>query len=537
MNLASCTYDYRLPHSLRSPLIFSIACESAGSITERFSRTARGLPGRFTIRVCRLIPATALEIMACGVFLRLSGRMAPAMPGSSRSITSRLAWGVPSLGETPVPPVVMMRSIAPDPASRVSASTIRSFSSGRSSAWLTVTPAPARISRMSLPLSSTRSPAAPLSLKVIIAARIIPLPPDFFVNDRCLLFWIVRTLLPVHHHRVSSRMFRLIQRFVRGLDELVGRAGAIGRNTDADRNMQRARMSGKYRVLELLPECLRLVPGPLNMRIRHDNGKFLASVPGDRVRFAHAFLEEPGDLTQDRIADNVSMNIVQFFEMVDVDHHEREIRILATVIPLYLFIEQFVEITTIIDLRKAVGDGDLGKKPVGFQEFGPFLLKFVFRLDPVRDIPDHPHDIRNAPLFDDRRTGAVQVPLLTVCERDTARMLARFALFENIPNALKRTGPLRHSFERDAVGGSHFLEPRHQGIRPGIALDDPHVRINKKSAVRHGIKHGLELGPELHDPLMARKLPFFFKIGLVKGVYPAQHVHKAPLQIRELIFP
>jgi molybdopterin synthase catalytic subunit len=43
-------------------------------------------------------------------------RIASANPGASRSITSRVASGVTSSGENPVPPVVRMRSQAPESA-------------------------------------------------------------------------------------------------------------------------------------------------------------------------------------------------------------------------------------------------------------------------------------------------------------------------------------------------------------------------------------------------------------------------------------
>ena len=57
------------------------------------------------MRVRPLIPQTARDSMAFGVFCMDAARMASAIPGSSRSITAFVASGVTSLGETPVPPV------------------------------------------------------------------------------------------------------------------------------------------------------------------------------------------------------------------------------------------------------------------------------------------------------------------------------------------------------------------------------------------------------------------------------------------------
>ncbi len=54
-----------------SPLIFSMACFSAGRIIARFSLAPFGLPGRLTIRQRPRIPAIAREIMAWGVIFIL----------------------------------------------------------------------------------------------------------------------------------------------------------------------------------------------------------------------------------------------------------------------------------------------------------------------------------------------------------------------------------------------------------------------------------------------------------------------------------
>lgn len=55
------------------------------------------------------VPATARESMARGVILRPSTHMATGMARISRSRTAKVASGVTSRGESPVPPVVMMR--------------------------------------------------------------------------------------------------------------------------------------------------------------------------------------------------------------------------------------------------------------------------------------------------------------------------------------------------------------------------------------------------------------------------------------------
>jgi len=87
-----------------------------GSTTARHSFTPFGLPGRLMIRVRPLIPTTERLTMAMGVCLRVSMRMASAMPGTCLWTTARVASGVTSLLVRPVPPVVTIRSRPSSPS-------------------------------------------------------------------------------------------------------------------------------------------------------------------------------------------------------------------------------------------------------------------------------------------------------------------------------------------------------------------------------------------------------------------------------------
>ena len=100
----------------------------------------------------------------------LSARMASGMPRVSRSTTARVASGVTSLEEKPVPPVVSTRSTRSSSAHRISASLICSSSSGRMAVRVTSQPFSLRIPHRAGPLVSSRWPRAPLSLMVSTAA-------------------------------------------------------------------------------------------------------------------------------------------------------------------------------------------------------------------------------------------------------------------------------------------------------------------------------------------------------------------------------
>src|SRR5439155_1016397 len=107
-------------------------------------------PGRFTTSADPTAPATPRESIPCGVFSSDFARRASAIPGISRSITRRVASGVTSFGERPVPPVVRTTLAPARTAPRIAVAT-RSTSSGTTDSWTTSAPAATRASRMAGP--------------------------------------------------------------------------------------------------------------------------------------------------------------------------------------------------------------------------------------------------------------------------------------------------------------------------------------------------------------------------------------------------
>src|SRR5690606_25742022 len=105
------------------PRNWSTACRSSGSSTARPSFTPPLDPGRLTISVRPATPARPRESAAVATFSRPYARMASAMPGTSWSMTRRVASGVRSVGEMPVPPVVTTTSYPASAPARSAAST------------------------------------------------------------------------------------------------------------------------------------------------------------------------------------------------------------------------------------------------------------------------------------------------------------------------------------------------------------------------------------------------------------------------------
>jgi hypothetical protein len=135
------------------------------------SRAPRGLPGRLTRSLPFRTPTTPRESAALGVFFTPSMRISSASPGTSFSITARVASGVTSLGPSPVPPEVKTASQSSRSVKVSRRRRIWSRSSGRTSGAITTQPRASSNSRTAGPERSSRCPLAAASLSTRILAR------------------------------------------------------------------------------------------------------------------------------------------------------------------------------------------------------------------------------------------------------------------------------------------------------------------------------------------------------------------------------
>src|SRR2546428_2014216 len=143
-----------------SPARSSTACGSTGTSTSSDSRTALGHPGRFTTSAGPMAPATPRDSIPLGALSTEPPRTAFAMPGISRSMTRRVASGVTSFGDRPVPPVVRTTFAPARTAARMAVAT-RSTSSGTSSVRTTSMPEAVRRSLMAGAAPLTPPPPPP----------------------------------------------------------------------------------------------------------------------------------------------------------------------------------------------------------------------------------------------------------------------------------------------------------------------------------------------------------------------------------------
>ena len=128
----------------------------AGAISVRHSAIAAGRPGKFTINDRPATPATARVKIAVGTFSKDFIRMISPNPGNSFSITARVASGVTSRIDGPVPPVVTINgSPSSTMARNVSSIVVRSSGSTRTWNFISSSKNPRKTRSISGPLASS----------------------------------------------------------------------------------------------------------------------------------------------------------------------------------------------------------------------------------------------------------------------------------------------------------------------------------------------------------------------------------------------
>ena len=130
-------------------------------------------------------------------------------------------------------------------------------------------------------------------------------------------------------------------------------------------------------------------------RAGQDDGELFATVAGGQVHLADRLAERRGHVSQDLVAGLMAVRIVEFLEMIDVDHDQRE-RALAPLPFGKAAIHLVVQRPAIAQLGQRIGAGDRGLR---FQlgglplqpDFGggQLLLQGLVGLDDVADRFEH----------------------------------------------------------------------------------------------------------------------------------------------------
>ena len=135
---------------------------------------------------------------------------------------------------------------------------------------------------------------------------------------------------PCKPHKVSPRLLRFVECGIGALDDCGGRAiGAIAqRHAHAD-GYGPAAVAAGYRALRYCAANLvcQSQRGVL-IHVFQDGDEFLSAEARHGPPLAgEIFLQKPGDLHQRAIARDMTLGIVEPLEVIDVDHHHRQLHV------------------------------------------------------------------------------------------------------------------------------------------------------------------------------------------------------------------
>src|SRR5438309_832150 len=155
---------------------------------------------------------------------------------------------------------------------------------------------------------------------------------------------------------VATALLGRIERLVRAVDQLCEQRRVVGRrDADADGELQSAR---KSRSGNLRANAFRKGVCARFSRLVEDQRELLPAVPRANVGLAGAGDQDLGQFRQHRIAVQVPIRVVDLFEVVDVDHQERD-RIVVAAGSLHLLQEPLREVPPVGQLGELVGEGVL----------------------------------------------------------------------------------------------------------------------------------------------------------------------------------
>ena len=165
----------------------------------------------------------------------------------------------------------------------------------------------------------------------------------------------LRVLLVEEDDLVLAARLRGHHRRLGAGDELARVGGVLGALRDPDRDRDPAG-EAELDPVEALGEPGRERDRALLAAAGDDHGELLAADPADDVARADARAEVVGELRQHVVADGVAEDVVDLLEVVDVDHHDRDVRVLGRG-QRQLAAEALVEVAVVVEAGERVGLG------------------------------------------------------------------------------------------------------------------------------------------------------------------------------------
>ena len=165
----------------------------------------------------------------------------------------------------------------------------------------------------------------------------------------------LRVLLVEEDDPVLAARLRGHHRRLGAGDELARVGGVLGALRDPDRDRDSAG-EAELDPIEALGEPGRERDRTLLTAARDDHGELLTADPADDIARADARAEVVGEIRQHVVADRVPEDVVDLLEVVDVDHHDCDVRVLCRG-QRQLAAEALVEIAVVVEAGERVGLG------------------------------------------------------------------------------------------------------------------------------------------------------------------------------------
>ncbi len=163
----------------------------------------------------------------------------------------------------------------------------------------------------------------------------------------------LRVLLVEEDDPVLAARLRGHHRRLGAGDELARVGGVLGALRDPDRDRDPAG-EAELDPVEALGQPGREGDRALLAAAGDDHGELLAADPADDVCRADARAEVVGEVRQHVVSDGMPEDVVDLLEVVDVDHHDRDVRVLCRG-QRQLAAEALVEVAVVVEPGERVG--------------------------------------------------------------------------------------------------------------------------------------------------------------------------------------
>jgi len=162
-----------------------------------------------------------------------------------------------------------------------------------------------------------------------------------------------------HYYSVSTFPFGAIESSVSVTEQWLGRLTILGENSRSDRD----RNAAVHVVIELRTETCNGFANPLGAvessfgsDVGQNDREFFTAIPADKILGSYAGAEGMSDLFENGVSGGVAELVVQFLEVIDIDHQDGEGSV-ASIGACEFALEGNLEKVTIEQACKAIANG------------------------------------------------------------------------------------------------------------------------------------------------------------------------------------